>query len=114
MMSILGNQPRTASAICMTNSVVATADGDNLEALIKGNPDFSLKLIQTLATRIGYSERLLKSRIQEVEDHLNEEKIKNKILEEKLSKLQPSEPSIISPETPQHSKYRKKRKKSSK
>jgi CRP-like cAMP-binding protein len=113
-MSILGNQPRTASAICMTNSVVATADGDNLEALIKGNPDFSLKLIQTLATRIGYSERLLKSRIQEVEDHLNEEKIKNKILEEKLSKLQPSEPSIISPETPQHSKYRKKRKKSSK
>lgn len=113
-MSILGNQPRTASAICMTNCVVATADGDNLEALIKGNPDFSLKLIQTLATRIGYSERLLKSRIQEVEDHLNEEKRKNKILEEQLNKLLPAEPNIISPETPQHSKFRKRRKKSSK
>lgn len=54
----------------MTNCVVATADGDNLEALIKSNPDFSLKLIQTLATRIGYSERLLKNRMQEIEDQL--------------------------------------------
>ncbi len=109
-MSILGNQPRTASAVCMTNCVVATADGDNLEALIKGNPDFSLKLIQTLATRIGYSERLLKSRIQEIEDQLNAEKDKNKILEEKLSGVPPT---IISPQISQHSKYRKRRKHSS-
>lgn len=88
-MSILGNQPRSATAICMTNCVVATADGNNLEALIKGNPDFSLKLIQTLATRIGYSERLLKGRIQEIENELNMEKEKNRILEEKLNKLPP-------------------------
>ncbi len=113
-MSILGNQPRTASAVCMTNCVVATADGDNLEALIKGNPDFSLKLIQTLATRIGYSERLLKSRIQEIEDQLNEEKHKNKILEEKLNLFPPPPAPIIGPEISQHSKYRKRRKKSSK
>ena len=85
-MSILGNQPRTASAICMTNCVVATADGDNLEALIKGNPDFSLQLIKTLATRVGYSERLLKSRIQEIENQLAEEKEKNRILEENKNK----------------------------
>lgn len=88
-MSILGNQPRSATAICMTNCVVATADGNNLEALIKGNPDFSLKLIQTLATRIGYSERLLKGRIQEIEDELNLEKEKNRILEEKLNTIPP-------------------------
>lgn len=93
-MSILGNQPRSASAICMTNCVVATADGANLEALIKGNPDFSLKLIQTLATRVGYSERLLKSRIQEIENELNIEKEKNKILEERMSKNL-----IVSPDT---------------
>ena len=88
-MSILGNQPRSATAICMTNCVVATADGNNLEALIKGNPDFSLKLIQTLATRIGYSERLLKGRIQEIENELNLEKEKNRILEEKLNTIPP-------------------------
>jgi len=88
-MSILGNQPRSATAICMTNCVVATADGNNLEALIKGNPDFSLKLIQTLATRIGYSERLLKGRIQDIENELNLEKEKNRILEDKLKTLTP-------------------------
>jgi RsiW-degrading membrane proteinase PrsW (M82 family) len=66
-MSILGNQPRSATAVCMTNSVVAKADGENLNALIKGNPDFSLKLIQTLANRIGSSENLLKTKIDELE-----------------------------------------------
>ena len=109
-MSILGNQPRSASAVCMTNCVVATADGDNLEALIKSNPDFSLKLIQTLATRIGYSERLLKNRMQEIEDQLKIEQQKNKILEDKISML-PSP--ITSPKISQHSKYRKRRKSSS-
>ncbi|MBP9889541.1 MAG: cyclic nucleotide-binding domain-containing protein [Leptospiraceae bacterium] len=109
-MSILGNQPRSASAVCMTNCVVATADGDNLEALIKSNPDFSLKLIQTLATRIGYSERLLKNRMQEIEDQLKIEQQKNKILEDKINQL-PSP--ITSPQVSQHSKYRKRRKHSS-
>lgn len=93
----------------MTNCVVATADGDNLEALIKSNPDFSLKLIQTLATRIGYSERLLKNRMQEIEDQLKLNS-KNKILEDKISML-PSP--ITSPKISQHSKYRKRRKSSS-
>ena len=94
----------------MTNCVVATADGDNLEALIKSNPDFSLKLIQTLATRIGYSERLLKNRMQEIEDQLKIEQQKNKILEDKINQL-PSP--ITSPQVSQHSKYRKRRKHSS-
>ncbi len=66
-MSILGNQPRSATAVCMTNSVVATADGENLEALIKGNPEFSLKLIRTLAQRVGASERFMREKINELE-----------------------------------------------
>ncbi|HNK57237.1 MAG TPA: cyclic nucleotide-binding domain-containing protein, partial [Leptospiraceae bacterium] len=106
-MAILGNQPRSASAVCMTNCVVATADGDNLEALIKGNPDFSLKLIQTLATRISYSEKLLKSRIQELEDALNHEKEKNHKLETKVSEMIPKPVDL---KISQHSKFRKRRK----
>lgn len=106
-MAILGNQPRSASAVCMTNCVVATADGDNLEALIKGNPDFSLKLIQTLATRISYSEKLLKSRIQELEDSLQAEKDASKALENKMTEMIPKPVEL---KVSHHSKFRKRRK----
>ena len=83
-MSILGNQPRAATAVCATNCVISTAQGDNLEALIKSNPDFSLKLIQTLAGRLGNSERVMKRKIDDLERELIEAREKNFELAEKF------------------------------
>ncbi|MCB1190549.1 MAG: cyclic nucleotide-binding domain-containing protein [Leptospiraceae bacterium] len=66
-MAILGNQERAATAICTIDSMLAVADGDNLDALIRGNPEFSHKLIQTLAIRVKKSERILTGEINKLE-----------------------------------------------
>ncbi len=50
-MALVGNQPRLATAECRTDCLVAIADPDNLDALIRGNPDFTRTLIETFAAR---------------------------------------------------------------
>ncbi len=48
-MSLVGNQPRLATAVCRTDCVLAVADSDNLDALIRSNPEFARKLIENFA-----------------------------------------------------------------
>lgn len=66
-MAILGNQERAATAHCIKDCMLAVADGDNLDALIRGNPEFSQKLIQTLAIRVKKSEHILTGEIHKLE-----------------------------------------------
>lgn len=76
-MSMITGLPRAATAICLTNSLLATSDAANLEALIWNNQQFSFKLLQTLANRLSSSEGKLMSRISELEqlNKAQEEKI---------------------------------------
>jgi len=68
-MALVGNQPRAASAKCLTDCILASASGDNLEALITSNQEFALLLITTLAKRIHNSEKILKNKIKVLESH---------------------------------------------
>lgn len=78
-MSMITGQPRAASARCMTNCLISTSDGDNLEALVLNNPEFSYKLLKTLALRISNSENIFMTRIRELEKKLEECKEKENL-----------------------------------
>lgn len=71
-MSMITGQPRAASARCLTNCLISTSNADNLEALVLNNPEFSYKLLKTLAFRISSSEQILMQRIKELEKELEE------------------------------------------
>ncbi|MCB1177499.1 MAG: cyclic nucleotide-binding domain-containing protein, partial [Leptospiraceae bacterium] len=81
-MSMITGHPRAATAICKTNCLISTSDGDNLEALVLNNPQFSYKLMQTLATRLSKSEGILMSKIQILEAEMQLLKEQNAIYEE--------------------------------
>lgn len=81
-MSMITGQSRAATAICMTNCLISTADSDNLEALVLNNPQFSYKLLQTLAYRLSNSEGILMKRIQDLETDIQILTEQNMILEE--------------------------------
>lgn len=76
-MSMITGQPRAASARCLTNCLISTSNADNLEALVLNNPEFSYKLLKTLAFRISNSEKILMSRIEELEKELEKYKKKD-------------------------------------
>ncbi|MDH5654320.1 MAG: cyclic nucleotide-binding domain-containing protein, partial [Spirochaetia bacterium] len=69
-MAIAGKQKRSASAMCQTDCILAVANGENLDALIKGNPEFTHKIIQELARRIFQSETLMKKELDGVKSDL--------------------------------------------
>jgi len=83
-MSMITGLPRAASAVCITNCLIATADSENLEALVLNNPQFSYKLLQTLAQRFSNSERIFMKRIKELEKEIQSLKEKNLALEQDL------------------------------
>lgn len=56
---LLGNTRRTVTVVCETRCVLAQASADNLEALIKSNPDFALALVSKLADRVDQSQGAL-------------------------------------------------------
>ncbi|MDY6934290.1 MAG: cyclic nucleotide-binding domain-containing protein [Spirochaetota bacterium] len=62
-MSVLGNYPRSETAVCGTDCLLAVAERDNLDALIRNNPDFALSLIKKLADRVNMSEKVLSENI---------------------------------------------------
>ncbi len=69
-MAIVGNQPRSANAVCRTDCRVAIADGDNLDALIESNPQFTQRIILELTRRLQKSEDILRGEISEMETEL--------------------------------------------
>jgi len=62
-MAILGNTKRSVSAECVTRCVLAEAQSDNLEALIKNDPLFALALIRNLLKRVDNTQEQLTSTI---------------------------------------------------
>lgn len=78
-MALVAKQERVASARCLTDCTLAYAQSDNLEALLQNNPEFALKLIETLVLRLKKSESILTSKIDILE---YESKIANQIEEE--------------------------------
>ncbi|MBN1532808.1 MAG: cyclic nucleotide-binding domain-containing protein [Spirochaetes bacterium] len=69
-MAVIGNVTRATTAVCETECVIATADRENLTALIKSNTDFALSLIETLAHRVQNSEMILLDTIKTLEKSL--------------------------------------------
>ncbi len=67
-MTIVGNQPRAATAVCLTDCILAVADIHNLNALIRSNPDFAQSLIKQLAERVHMSESILSENIRNLEN----------------------------------------------
>jgi CRP-like cAMP-binding protein/RsiW-degrading membrane proteinase PrsW (M82 family) len=78
-MALLGNKQRTVTAECRTECLVAEADADNLEALIRFNPDFAYALVQKLAQRADQTQNYLSKTIEYLRDlvDLNHRKTKN-------------------------------------
>ncbi len=58
-LALLGDTRRTVTVVCETRCVLAQASADNLEALIKFNPDFALALVSKLAHRVDQSQASL-------------------------------------------------------
>lgn len=108
-MSMITGQPRAATAVCLTNCHVSTANADNLEALILNSPEFSLQLMKTLANRISNSEGILMRKIQDLEFENNLMKEKNLILEDYITNQSELEKSQVPKKTkPRKTKTKKK------
>ena len=58
-MALVSDKPRSATAECVTDCVVAVAHRDHLDALMQANPDFVLGLIQNLVKIIHKNEEEL-------------------------------------------------------
>ena len=65
-MAIAGNQPRLASAVCKTSCILAVAHGENLDALVESNPEFTRALIKNFANRIHDSETIMLNNIKQI------------------------------------------------
>ena len=79
-MAIVGKQNRSASALCRTDCILAVAEGDNMEALIKSNPEFTQKIIQELARRILFSETIMKKGLTDMESSLEDSEVTVRLL----------------------------------
>jgi len=71
-LSVLGNKKRATTGVCETDCIIAFAEGDNLDALIRNNVEFSHALVQTLAGNIKKSEDILIRKIHELEQQRKE------------------------------------------
>jgi len=72
-LAVLGDQDiRNASAICASDSVLAVANRENLEALVVNNHDFTFNLIETLTDRLILTEKVLIESIKELEGRRKE------------------------------------------
>ncbi len=72
-LAVLGDQDlRNASAICGSDSVLAVASRENLDALLVNNHEFTFNLIETLADRLILTEKVLIENISELEGRRKE------------------------------------------
>jgi protease PrsW len=81
-MALLGNKSRTVTVECETLCVLAEANVDNLEALIRNNPDFASALVRKLAQRADQTQNYLTQTIDYLQElaEINTKKAKNVIL----------------------------------
>lgn len=81
-MSLLGDTRRTITARCLTRCVLAEAQSDNLEALIKNDPEFALALILKLLNRVDSTQNSLTQTIEYLQNliQIKEKRIKNAVL----------------------------------
>ncbi len=63
-MALLGDTQRTVTARCLGRCVLAEARADNLEALIKNDPDFALALVLKLLNRVDSTQNSLTQTIE--------------------------------------------------
>jgi CRP-like cAMP-binding protein/RsiW-degrading membrane proteinase PrsW (M82 family) len=66
-MAVIGSSVRNETARCVTDCVIAVADRENLNALVRNNTEFALNLLESLAKRVQISEKILFENIHELE-----------------------------------------------
>ncbi len=73
-MAVIGKNVRADTARCVTDCVIAVADRENLNALVRNNTEFAINLLETLANRVQMSEKVLFENIRNLEkkeyDHI--------------------------------------------
>jgi CRP-like cAMP-binding protein len=52
-MSILNNKPRSATATCAEAARLLVVDAKTFEAMIRGNAEIAIRIMKTLAARLG-------------------------------------------------------------
>jgi len=63
-MSLLGESKRNVTAQCPVRSILSRAHPDNLEALIRYNPDFAIALVRKLAERVDNTQIVLAENLE--------------------------------------------------
>ena len=58
-MALLNNKPRTASAECVEETRVLVIDGKTFEAMLRGNAEIAVRMIQRLAKRLDQANGLV-------------------------------------------------------
>ncbi len=78
-MALLGDKQRSVTVECRTLCVLAEADADNLEALIRNNPDFACALVEKLAQRADQTQNYLTQTIEYLQNlvEMSSRKAKN-------------------------------------
>lgn len=66
-MAVIGKSVRAETARCVTDCVIAVADRENLNALVRNNTEFTINLLETLANRAQMSEKVLFENIRNLE-----------------------------------------------
>jgi CRP-like cAMP-binding protein/RsiW-degrading membrane proteinase PrsW (M82 family) len=66
-MALVQGEERSATAVCMTETILSSALSDHLESLISSNPDFASALIRTLVTRLIYSEEAFLEKLKSMD-----------------------------------------------
>lgn len=81
-MALLGDRRRSVTAECQTLCVIATAQADNLEALIRSNPDFAIALVRKLAKRADQTQGELTQSINYLQKllQLNTRRARNAVI----------------------------------
>ena len=60
-MSILNNAPRSATATCAEDCRLLVVDARTFEAMVRGNSEVALRMIQTLAARLAEADRQIEN-----------------------------------------------------
>lgn len=87
-LSLLDNQPRSASAKALTDSTLIVIDRDDLLALVRAHPAAALDIMAMLSKRLRATDTLVKSRVTARDINAEIEYVENKLnLGERLADL---------------------------
>lgn len=68
-LAVLGDEKtRNATALCMTDTILAVATRDNLDTLLTNNAEFAIDLLETLTNRVILSEKIFFEKIRQLEE----------------------------------------------